>query len=70
MTLTIVLIVVYFLLLAGVSRLTGRQTTNDNFYSGRRRSPWWAVAFGMLGASLSGVTFVSVPGMVHTSDMT
>ena len=70
MTLAIVLVVVYFLLLAGVARLTTRQTDNDTFYTGRRRSPWWAVAFGMLGASLSGVTFVSVPGMVRASDMT
>ena len=70
MTLAIVLVVVYFLLLTGVAWLTARQTDNDTFYTGRRRSPWWAVAFGMLGASLSGVTFVSVPGMVRTSDMT
>ena len=60
----------YFLLLAVVSRLTARRRDNATFYSGGRRSPWWAVAFGMLGASLSGVTFVSVPGMVQASDMT
>ena len=62
--------VAYFLVLLGVSRLTAGRATNDTFYRGERRSPWWAVAFGMLGASLSGVTFVSVPGMVRTSDMT
>ena len=60
----------YFILLMLVSRLTARKATNDTFYRGERRSPWVAVAFGMLGASLSGVTFVSVPGMVATSDMT
>ena len=60
----------YFLLLLGISRLTSRDATNDTFYRGERRSPWWAVAFGMLGASLSGVTFVSVPGMVRGADMT
>ena len=60
----------YFLLLMGVSRLTAGEGSNDTFYRAERRSPWWAVAFGMLGASLSGVTFVSVPGMVRTSDMT
>ncbi len=70
MLLTVVLITAYFMLLAAVARFTARQSDNDTFYSGRRRSPWWAVAFGMLGASLSGVTFVSVPGMVMASDMT
>ena len=61
---------VYFFFLIGVSKLTAGRATNDTFYRGERRSPWWAVAFGMLGASLSGVTFVSVPGMVRDSDMT
>ena len=70
MYLTVALIVAYFLLLAGVARITARHSDNDTFFSARRRSPWWAVAFGMLGASLSGVTFVSVPGMVRASDMT
>lgn len=70
MWLTVVLIVAYFLLLAAVARITARRADNDSFYSARRRSPWWAVAFGMLGASLSGVTFVSVPGMVRAADMT
>ena len=70
MALTLLLIAAYFLLLAVVSRLTARRADNDTFYSGGRRSPWWAVAFGMLGASLSGVTFVSVPGMVRATDMT
>lgn len=61
---------VYFLILIFVSRYTTGRANNDTFYRGERRSPWWAVAFGMLGASLSGVTFVSVPGMVRASDMT
>ena len=65
-----VVFVTYFLLLWLVSRLTTGTATNDTFYRAERRSPWWAVAFGMLGASLSGVTFVSVPGMVHASGMT
>ena len=60
----------YFGVLMVVSRLTAGHATNDTFYRGERRSPWWAVAFGMLGASLSGVTFVSVPGMVRATDMT
>ena len=58
------------MLLAAVAHFTARRADNDTFYSARRRSPWWAVAFGMLGASLSGVTFVSVPGMVRAADMT
>ena len=68
--LTLAVILAYFLLLAAVSRVTTRRADNDSFYCGGRRSPWWAVAFGMLGASLSGVTFVSVPGMVRGADMT
>ena len=68
---TVVLIVAaYFLLLITISRLTAGRADNNTFFSGERRSPWWAVAFGMLGASISGVTFVSVPGMVQTSQMT
>ena len=70
MALTLTLIIVYFLLLAVVARFTVHHADNETFFSARRRSPWWAVAFGMLGASLSGVTFVSVPGMVSASDMT
>lgn len=63
--------IAYFLLLWGISRLTaGKASSNETFYRAERRSPWWAVAFGMLGASLSGVTFVSVPGMVRTTGMT
>lgn len=62
-------LIVYFLVLLVVSRLTGRGG-NDAFFRGNRESPWPLVAFGMLGASLSGVTFVSVPGMVIRSDMT
>ena len=68
--LTLAVIIAYIVLLAVVSRLTTRRADNENFYCGGRRSPWWAVAFGMLGASLSGVTFVSVPGMVKAADMT
>ena len=60
----------YFAVLFAISRWTARrQATNDTFYRGERRSPWYMVAFGMVGASISGVTFVSVPGMVLTSGM-
>lgn len=60
----------YFLVLLLISHVTGRRADNSTFFSGNRRSPWYMVAFGMVGASISGVTFVSVPGMVLTSDMT
>lgn len=68
---TIILTILsYFGVLLLVSRLTARQSTNDTFYRGNRQSPWYLVAFGMIGASISGVTFVSVPGMVNTIGMT
>ncbi len=70
MWLFLLIAVLYFLVLLGVSLLTAGRGSNDIFFRAERRSPWWAVAFGMLGASLSGVTFVSVPGMVRASDMT
>lgn len=63
-------VVIYFLFLFFLSRLTARHSDNDTFFRGNRRSPWYMVAFGMIGASISGVTFVSVPGMVMTMDMT
>ena len=66
----IVLVLAYFALLFAISRWTGRQATNDTFYRANRQSPWYMVAFGMVGASISGITFVSVPGMVMTTQMT
>ncbi len=65
----IITIGVYFLLLLLISWLTGKGG-NDAFFRGNRQSPWPIVAIGMVGASLSGVTFVSVPGMVIKGDMT
>ena len=66
----IAVVLIYFAALFAVSRWTGRRATNATFYSADRRSPWYMVAFGMVGASISGVTFVSVPGMVLASQMT
>ena len=60
-------IVCYFLLLVFVSYLTGRGAGNESFFVGNRKAPWYLVAFGMIGASLSGVTFISVPGWVGAS---
>lgn len=60
----------YIVLLMVISRVTSRKSTNEVFYRGERKSPWYMVAWGMIGASISGVTFVSVPGMVLNSQMT
>ena len=65
----IALVLAYFALLFAISRWTGQRATNDTFYRADRRSPWYMVAFGMVGASISGITFVSVPGMVLVSQM-
>jgi len=54
----------YFLLLMLIAWLTSRNATNNDFFIANKQSPWYVVAFGMIGASLSGVTFISVPGMV------
>ncbi len=66
----ILVVLLYFLLLLAISRKTGKNATNLSFYRADRRSPWYMVAFGMVGASISGVTFVSVPGMVLKTQMT
>ena len=66
----ILTILAYFSLLFVISRVTGRRATNATFFHADRKSPWYMVAFGMVGASVSGVTFVSVPGMVTRTDMT
>lgn len=54
----------YFVLLMVISWLTSRKATNATFFSADNKSPWYLVAFGMIGASLSGVTFISIPGIV------
>ncbi|MFW5644670.1 MAG: sodium:solute symporter [Bacteroidota bacterium] len=61
------IVVSYFLLLILISSLTSRGADNASFFIGNRRSPWYLVAFGMIGATLSGVTFISVPGWVGSS---
>lgn len=68
--LIVITILIYFVALYIFSRLTNKSSDNDTFFRGNRRSPWYMVAFGMVGASISGVTFVSVPGMVTKIDMT
>jgi len=65
--LILAVIIAYFLLLMAVSFFTGKDSGNENFFLGGRKSPWYLVAFGMIGATLSGVTFISVPGWVAGS---
>ena len=61
------LIAIYFCLLIFIAYLTGKNDNNDTFFKANKKSPWYVVAFGMIGASLSGVTFISVPGWVQSS---
>ena len=65
-----VILSVYFLTLLGVSYYTSRNANNQTFFIGNKNSNWLLVAFGMIGTSLSGVTFVSVPGTVGTGGFT
>mgnify|MGYP001198525977 CR=1 FL=1 len=60
-------ILAYFLVLIGISYFTSRNANNEKFFLAGRQSKWWMVAIGMIGASLSGVTFMSVPGDVGKS---
>ena len=61
----ILLIAVYFGVLILISYLTGKDDSNEAFFKANKSAPWYLVAFGMIGASLSGVTFISVPGAVE-----
>lgn len=65
----LITIAVYFAVLVGISFIVGRKSDNATFFRGNRSSPWYIVAFGMIGASLSGVTFISVPGAVAAGAM-
>ena len=66
----VITILAYFCVLLLFSHIASRRvSSNETFYRANRRSPWYMVAFGMVGASISGITFVSVPGMVMTTGM-
>jgi Na+/proline symporter len=65
--LVFVIILCYFVLLLVVAKITSTKATTEVFFTANRQSPWFVVAFGMIGASLSGVTFISVPGEVGNS---
>lgn len=63
----LIIIISYFAVLIVIAHLTGKKAKNKDFFLADRKSPWYLVAFGMIGASLSGVTFISVPGWVASS---
>ena len=63
-------IATYFIILFLISNLTKGKENNSTFFTGDKESPWYIVAFGMIGASLSGITFISVPGDVGISNFT
>ena len=58
------IILAYFAMLLLIARLTSKKSDNNSFFLGNRKSPWFIVAFGMIGASLSGITFISIPGSI------
>jgi Na+/proline symporter len=64
------LVALYFIVLMIISYFTGKKSDNKNFFLGNRQSPWYIVSIGMIGASLSGVTFISVPGWVNNTQFT
>jgi len=64
----LIIVAAYFSLLILISWFTSRKATNDTFFIGGHKSPWYLVAFGMIGTSLSGVTFISIPGWVASSE--
>jgi Na+/proline symporter len=68
--LIVLTLVIYLIVLTLYSRVITGRGDNDAFFRGSKKSPWYMVAFGMVGASISGVTFVSVPGMVNNIGMT
>ena len=63
----LICILLYFTILFIVSYLTSRNDSNEAFFLGNRNSPWYIVAYGMIGTTLSGITFISVPGWVESS---
>ena len=69
MSASIILLIVisYFIVLMGISYFTSKSSDNESFFLANKQAPWYLVAFGMIGVSLSGITFVSVPGAVGKS---
>mgnify|MGYP002859865990 CR=1 FL=1 len=69
-TIIFTVFVIYTAFLFVIAHLTSKKSNNDSFFKGNRKSPWFVVAYGMIGASLSGVTFMSVPGGVYSGQFT
>lgn len=67
-TLILGIIVVYFSVLFTISYFTSKNTDTTAFFTANKRSPWWLVAFGMIGTTISGITFISVPGAVGNAN--
>ena len=69
-TLILITFLLYTILLFAITWFTARKADNDSFFRGNKSSPWFVIAYGMIGASLSGVTFMSVPGWVGSTQFT
>src|SRR4051812_40691585 len=63
-TVIVIVMIVYFAALLTISYFTSKNADSDSFFTGNKQSKWYLVAFGMIGTSISGVTFISVPGAV------
>ncbi|MBN1158189.1 MAG: sodium:solute symporter [Bacteroidales bacterium] len=63
----LLVVLLYFAALIGIALITGRKSDNASFFVGNHKSPWYLVAFGMIGASISGVTYISIPGEVGST---
>jgi len=63
------IILAYFLVLMGIARLTSRHTKDNSYFDGDRKSPWFLVAFGMIGSGISAVSLVSIPGNVGNNNL-
>ena len=64
----IFILLAYFMLLLFIAKITSSNNSNDAFFIGEKKSPWYIVAYGMIGVSLSGITFLSVPGWVASKE--
>ena len=62
--LILLVFIIYTAIIFGISWISSHKADNDSFFIGNKKSPWFVVAYGMIGASLSGVTFISIPGWV------
>lgn len=69
-TVVLLVIIVFFAMLMLVSYFSARNVSSETFYTGNRNQPWYLVAFAMIGSTISGVTFISVPGEVGNSGWT